>query len=341
MHRVDKYISWAWALPGVVALFSCTPPLGGTNGDGGPSDDGLLPDDNGNQPVGDGDGGQDPSDLDGAVSGAFSAEVGLTLRSSGIELVVPSGAAPSNGTITLRPLSEAELVDSGLPRDGGFDQGMDLLPQGTTFVAPVTVRVALAHSPAVETLNVLRFDEAAGMWSGTEVVAQVSEDGTQASFELSGFSSYAPWNPPLPPGDEPIEDGEIIAGSGLYNGQPFSVFPGYTNTSASLTYSSFGDAFALSLINVDLENPMTGDNITLTAGLHATEVRRLDQGVIVGLVTPLGGITGPSIYADGTSPVPKPVTGIMYLRKNATQWTVDVYCAYEGGIFFGQAAGDR
>lgn len=85
---------------------------------------------------------------------------------------------------------------------------------------------------------------------------------------------------------------------------------------------------------------MTGDLITLAGGLHATEVRRIDQGVIVGLVTPVGGLTGPSIYSDGMSPVPKPVTGIMYLRKDAAQWKVDVYCAYEGGIFFGQAVGD-
>jgi len=291
---------------------------------------------------GDGMNGGDPDDGDamGEVSGDFDADGGLELASEGIALSVPPSAMPSNSAITLRPLSESDLVDTGLPEDGGFDQGIELLPSGTTFAAPVEIQVMLAHAPAIETLNVLRFDEEIGMWSGTDIVAAVSDDGASAMFELSGFSSYAPWNPPLPPGDVAIEDGEIIAGTGLYSGQPFSVFPGYVNTMASLTYSPFGDAFALSLINEDLENPMTGDLITLAGGLHATEVRRIDQGVIVGLVTPVGGLTGPSIYSDGMSPLPKPVTGIMYLRKDATQWKVDVYAAYEGGIFFGQAVGD-
>ncbi len=31
---------------------------------------------------------------------------------------------------------------------------------------------------------------------------------------------------------------------------------------------------------------------------------------------------------------------MMYLRKTDTQWIVDVYCHYEGGIIFGQAVGD-
>jgi len=322
----------------LVALLSCTPPIGGGGGDNG----GLQTGGGGatgTDPASGG--GMDPGAIDGEVSGVFDPDHGLTLHAEGIELIVPAGAGPSSQTISMRPLSQADLLGTGLPAESGFDRGIEFLPSGTTFLDPVMVRVALTDAPAVETLIVLRYDDVSQTWGGTDVVADVSEDGTNATFELGGFSSYALWNPPLPTGDVAIEDGEIIAGSGLFNGQPFSVLPGYTGTSASLTYSSFGDAFALSLINVDLENPMTGDNITLTAGLHATEVRRLEQGVIVGLVTPLGGITGPSVYADGTSLVPKPVTGIMYLRKSATQWIVDVYCAYEGGIVFGQAVGDR
>lgn len=320
------------------ALVSCAPTGGGGGGGNGAPDDGMMDDggDNGNNSDGD----PDPGEMTGPVSGEFNATEGLILGTEGIALHMAAHAAPSNSSITLRPLSESDLVESGLPEDGGFDQGMELLPSGTTFAAPVEISVMLAHAPAIETLNVLRLDEALGMWSGTDIVATVSDDGTVATFELQSFSSYAPWNPPLPPGDVAIEDGEIIAGTGLYSGQPFSVFPGYVNTMASLTYSPFGNVFALSLLNVDLENPMTGDLITLAGGLHSTEVRRLDQGVIVGLVTALGGLSGPSIYEDGTSPVPKPVTGIMYLRKDATQWKVDVYAAYEGGIFFGQAVGD-
>ena len=322
-----------------VSVLSCAPPVGGDGGDDG-SDNGMS-DDNGNNNAND-DNGEDPDtgEMEGEMSGDFSASEGLTLDTAGIELTIPADAAPSNNSITLRPLSDSDLVEAGLPEGGGFDQGMELLPSGTTFAVPVEISVMLAHAPAIETLNVLRFDETLGMWSGTDIVATVSEDGTNATFELSSFSSYSPWNPPLPPGDVAIEDGEIIAGSGLYSGQPFSVFPGYVNTMASLTYSPFGNVFALSLINEDLENPMTGDLITLAGGLQSTEVRRLDQGVMVGLVTAVGGLSGPSIYEDGTSPVPKPVTGIMYLRRDATQWKVDVYCAFEGGIFFGQAVGD-
>jgi hypothetical protein len=307
----------------MVAFFSaCTVPSGG----GSDNDNTSNTNDNG-------DGGT------GEVSGEFSAVNGLQLATAGFELEVPPDANPSNTTITMRLLTEAELEDLGLPSGNGFEQGVSLEPSGTTFDQPVEVTVDLTTPTVLETLAVLKYDEDTGTWGDSGATATVSDDGAQATFGLTGFSSYDPWNPPVPPGTVAIEDGEIIAGTGLFEGQPFNIFPNYTNTSASLTYSPFGDVFALALINVDLENPMTGDQITLTAGLHASEVRRLEEGVILGLVTPAGGLSGPSLYFDAAS-LAKPVAGVMFLRKTATQWIVDVYCHYEGGIIFGQAVGD-
>ena len=89
-------------------------------------------------------------------------------------------------------------------------------------------------------------------------------------------------------------------------------------------------------MQLDATNPATGDFFSLTAGLHASQISD-NQGAKVGLVTPAGDLGGPSIYNDGG--LNKPVSGVMYLRKTSTQWIVDVYCAFEGGLVFGQASG--
>ncbi len=359
-----KYRFFRLSAACVVASFvafqaACTVPSGGS-GDGGANDntsntnandnqtDNGNANTNGNQNGNDNtvdngnqNGNQNANDnTAGTVSGEFSAVDGLRLETAGFELEVPANANPSSTMISMRVLSEAELNALGLPSGFGFDQGVEFQPSGTTFDQPIEVKLVLATPTVLDTLAVLRYDDAAGTWGDGGVTATVTDAGTRAAFELTGFSFYDAWNPPVPPGTVAIGDGEIIAGTGLFEGQPFNVFANYTNTSASLTYSDFGDVFGLALINLDLENPTTGDMITLTAGLHATEVRRLEAGVILGLVTPAGGLGGPSIYSDGTPSFSKPVAGVMFLRKSATQWIVDVYCHYEGGVIFGQAVGD-
>ncbi len=331
------YCVTAWVSCVILAACSasCTP-AGTAPGDNANDNANQNDNDGGNQNANDNqDGGDASSD-----SGVFDAATGLTLAVENFGLDIPPEANPSQTAITMRILSEEELDELGLPLGNGFERGVSFEPSGTTFDSPVDVTVVLANLAVLDTLAVLRYDEQTGTWGDSGITALVQNNGATATFQLSSFSTYDPWNPPLPPGNVPIEDDEIIAGTGLYNGQPFSVFPNYMGTSASLAYSAFGDVFGLSLINVDLENPTTGDNITLTAGLHATEVRRLEEGVILGLVTPAGGLSGPSIYADGLLAVPKPVAGVMFLRKSSTQWMVDVYCHYEGGLVFGQAVGD-
>jgi len=302
------------------------------SGDGEPIDDSVADGDDQSDGVG--------GEVEGFDSGGFDDQTGLMLDVGSVRLIVPTDAGPSQTTLSMRLLTEEERLAGGLPTDAGFEIGFELGPAGTTFQNPVQLIVQLATPTELDTLAVLRFDEASGTFGGSDIVAVVSEEGSTATAELNGFSRYDFWNPPLPQGNVPIEEGEIVAGPGTYQGQPFSVFPGYMNTSASLTYSPYGNVFGLSLINVDLENPMTGDLITLTAGLHSTEVRRLDAGAILGLVTPAGGLSGPSFYTDGTPVFNKPVVGVMFLRKSETQWIVDVYCHYEGGLIFGQATGD-
>ena len=327
-RRLMKRFAEVLLFAGLLLWPSCAAPPPVDNGDGTDDVPGMTNDDGA-----DGDG-------TGEASGTFSSVHGLTLKTAGIELNVPANANPSNTTLSMRPLTEDELADTGLPPGNGFEQGIEFGPSGTTFDSPVTVEVDLAVPTVLETLAVLRFDEETASWGDSGVTAEVSDDGATATFELSRFSSYDPWNPPVPTGTVAIGDGEIIAGTGLFEGQPFNVFPNYTNTTASLTYSPFGNVFGLSLINLDLENPMTGDLITLAAGLHATEIRDLEGGAKLGLVTPAGGLSGPSLYTDGTSMFNKPVAGVMFLRKTATQWIVDVYCHYQGGLIFGQAVGD-
>lgn len=275
----------------------------------------------------------------GEVGGDWTADAGLLLRAGGAELNVPQDANPSNPHLTLRPVTDAELRAGALPADQGFEAGVALGPDGATFEQPVRVSVPLKHAAVLDTLPVLVFDQDKGTWGGADLSATVSSDGLTATFEVTHFSSYSCWNPPPPAGTEPIGEGEIIAGTGSFEGSPFNTLPNPHAADASLNYSPFGNVFALSIVQVDATNPVTGDFVTLTAGLHASEIRDV-SGAKVGLVTPAGGLGGPSIFNDGGPN--KPVAGIMYLRKTATQWIVDVYCTYsDGGLIFGQAAGDR
>lgn len=339
LHRaVRRHAACSVAVLMTLSLLGCTPQP--STGGGGGTPPGTSDGDTGGGGTGTGGTGGDGTN-GGADSGSgtFDPTVGLRLEADGFTLDVPPAANPSNATISLRRIAVDERIASGLPDGFGFDDAVSVEPSGTSFDAPVEVTVALTTPTTLDTLDVLSFDESSGVWTGTDITAAVSADGSTATFHLTGFSSYDPWNPPLPPGSVPIGAGEIVAGTGLFEGQPFSIFPNYTNTQAYLNYSDFGDVFGLSLINMDLENPVTGDHITLSAGLHATEVRDMEGGAKLGLVTPAGGLSGPSLYEDATG-FPKPVAGVMFLRKSATHWIVDVYCHYEGGIVFGQATGE-
>lgn len=303
-----------------IAFAACTQPAGTGNSGG-----------NG----GNGNGGGNA----GAVSGTFNAATGLQLQTTGIQLTVPVNANPSNTTITVTPLSETELANSGLPSGNGFELGVRLEPSGTTFDVAVQVTVELSTATELAELAVLTFDEALQAWVDSGIRATVIDNGSKAQFEVTHFTDYDVWNPPVPRGTVAIGADEIVAGTGFFEGQPFNTFPSPQAATASLTYSPFGNLFALALIQVDATNPVTGDHITLSAGLHASENRMMEGGAVLGLITPAGDLGGPSLYEDATG-FPKPVAGVMFLRKSATQWIVDVYAHYEGGLIFGQASGD-
>ncbi|MBK8270231.1 MAG: fibronectin type III domain-containing protein [Planctomycetes bacterium] len=277
-----------------------------------------------------------PSDL---MESTWNDRDGLTLSNDVMTLFVPPDVLPSNLTLTMAPINADDSLPDGVPAGAGFDVGAIFGPSGTTFSGPVLVTAKLSAATPLDTLPVLLLDDATGRWGWAGTNATMDEDGITASFELTHFSGYRFWNPPPPTGDLPIGDDEIIAGTGFFEGQPFNSFPSPESADASLAYSPFGDAFGLSIVQTDLTNPATGDFFTLIAGLHASRVGNLEKAK-VGIVTPAGGLSGVSAFVDGVSPA-KGISGIMYLRKSATHWMVDVYCAYEGGIVFGQATGER
>ncbi len=268
---------------------------------------------------------------DGTVSGTWSASGGLRLTDGVSSIDVPADANPSNATLTLRTLSQSDIPDDEFFQVA-FQDGVELGPSGTTFSTPVTVRVELDTPTLYSKLPVIHYDEEAGAWEDAGIMAEVAEGGTLVSFQVDHFSSYGFLNPPPPPTGDTIGDGEIIAGTGGFSGFPFDPLPGVTD--AYLTYSPFGDAFGLSLINVGVQS---GASVASTAGLNATVVENRG-GFVVGYVTFAGGLGGLSIFNDGTG-LNKPVTGIMFLRKTGGQWIVQVYAVYEGGVIFGEASG--
>jgi len=272
------------------------------------------------------------------ASATWNDKDGLTLTNGNIALVVPASVTPSNASLTLKQLNADESLPAGVPAGAGFDVGGEFGPSGTTFNSPVQVTVTLSSPSQTNSLPVLLQDEATGNWGWAGLNATVASDGMTAAFEVTHFSRYRVWNPPPPAGDLPIGENEIITGTGFFEGQPFNTLPSPQAANASLVYSPFGDAFGLSIVQTDVTNPATGDFIIIAAGLHATSVGALDKARVA-IVTPAGGFSGQSAFVDGLSPG-KGVSGIMYLRKSATHWMVDVYCAYEGGIVFGQATGE-
>lgn len=276
-----------------------------------------------------------PSD---PTTGTWNDVDGLTLTGGEVTLVVPAHVTPSNTTLTLTPIAAGELLPDGLDEKAGFDVGMQFEPDGTTFSAPVKVTAKLSAPTTLQALPVLLLDESTGIWGWAGVDATVEDDGVTAYFEIEHFSRYRFWNPPPPAGDVEISNEEIISGTGFFEGQPFNTLPSPDAAEASLVYSPFGNAFGLSIVQTDVTNPATGDFVVVLAGLHASMVGDLEKAK-VGIVTPAGGLSGQSAFVDGISPA-KGVSGIMYLRKSATNWMVDVFCAYEGGIIFGQASGE-
>lgn len=272
------------------------------------------------------------------ATATWNDQDGLTLTDGKITIVVPASVIPSNPSLTLKRINANEELPANIPAGSGFDVGAEFGPSGTTFSNPVRVTVTLSAASAANSLPVLLQDEATGSWGWAGVNATVESDGVSASFEVTHFSKYRIWNPPPPAGDVPIGESEIISGTGFFEGQPFNTLPSPQSADASLIYSPFGDAFGLSIVQTDITNPATGDFIIIAAGLHATQVGVLEKARVA-IVTPAGGLSGQSAFVDGLSPA-KGIAGIMYLRKSATHWMVDVYCAYEGGIVFGQASGE-
>ncbi len=269
----------------------------------------------------------------GTASGTWNATDGLVLSSNSATLTVGADDQPSTNDLTMEVLTEDDLVAAGLTADSGFEVGVTLGPDGTTFDQAVDVTVQLSEATPLNTLQVLTQDETSGEWVDAGLLATVSEDGTSATFQLTSFSTYVPWDPPLPTDAYPIGGAGIVAGTGGFSGMPFDPLPG--TTTSSLTYSPYGDVFGLSLINAGAQ---TGAAVTSSAGLHATSVSE-SGNVAIGYVTPGGGLSGPSLFNDGN--FNHAVGGVMFLAVDEQgNWSVSVYCAYDEGVIIGVASGE-
>ncbi len=124
-----------------------------------------------------------------------------------VRVVVPSGAVDQDTTFRSATFPFDETLPSPLPRSSRFTHCVELLPDGTQFNVPVTVRVRNTREFAAGAqvpLGVYYKD--AHEWR-PEGMATVSLDGAWIEFDLKHFSPCdANYPPPWPPEDQDPPD---------------------------------------------------------------------------------------------------------------------------------------
>jgi hypothetical protein len=115
---------------------------------------------------------------------------GGTASDSGnsVEVIIPPGALSSTINVVITPFAARDEFPSPLPSASATMYGFELEPSGTTFSAPVTVRVANSKSvPTSFSIPTGYFDPAVGRW---EYLGQATWDNSRFSFKTTHFSDF-------------------------------------------------------------------------------------------------------------------------------------------------------
>lgn len=300
---------------------------GGTGGDTGDGTGGAA-DNTGGDTGGSTDGGGDGmgSAVD-PVSGEYDPTASLTLETTGLTLVVPSGATLTSTTVTILPASE-------VPSPGAIPGAVDLAggqfgPDGLQFLLPVDVTVSLLAPTAATALPVLTFNETLKRWVGTGDLGTVTPTGDEVSFPLSHFSLAGVPDPfPVPLGGDAITDLVTIPNTGQFFSTEIS-----TDT-ASLTYSSsVGGSLEIDVQQNTVND--AGQPQVVFMHLSAVRVTLVNQFVIA----EIGG-TG-SVFDDGDfRSADEPVVGTVAMAISGSIVNVTVFVASPARVIFGTLTGE-
>lgn len=291
-----------WFVCLLVLPFGCAaPPDGGTDGDDGAGRDGP------------------PA---GSTTGEYDPAEPLDIDADTIALSVPAGAGDTPATLSVMPVDET-TAPAPLPGGVGFT-GADFGPDGMAFDQPVEVTARLSSPTIVPELPVLMYDEAAGRWVGTGETAEVSEDGTEATFALDHFSVAGIPDPaPIPePGGE-IGTFVVVSNNGMIESEAIST------DNASVVFSEIGDNFKVDAFSQEFNDEAELD--TKSLGLSAVLVTRVDNYVI-GVI---GG--GTSLYNEGQAN--EPVVGVMVMSVRGGTVNLSIYAATPERVISGTVTG--
>lgn len=114
---------------------------------------------------------------------------GIARNSIGtIEVTIPAGAMNEPLPVQATEFTAAEQLPGPLPDSSFFTYAFDLQPDGTTFTAPVTIRLANSRGFAAGTpIPVGLYNFQTGVWEH-ETMSRVTPDGLWLEFQVTHFS---------------------------------------------------------------------------------------------------------------------------------------------------------
>lgn len=288
---------------------------------------GCVPATNGDDTTGgstDGSGGdtvQGATDTDDTTQTAqYTPGEELTLTNGSVSIIVPAESCDEAFTLSLRPLAASDItVDA--PGDANLAGGV-FGPDGQTFNPAARVTVQLSDETPLTTLPLLVLNDAGTQWVGAAANATVT-GGTQATFPVRHFSTYALPQVPVPTAGDPVSSFVVISNDGSFNSNTIS------GNTASLTYSEFGDTFGLSVTSQEVGD--SGQLETKSLGLNAVSVTSAGN-LVVGICA-----GGRSIYNDGS--FNESCYGVMILSVSGSSVTVTVYVATPERVIYGSLTG--
>ena len=151
-----------------------------------------------------------------------------------VQVVIPAGALSTTINVVITPFAARDEFPAPLPDSTATMYGFELEPSGTTFSAPVTVRIANTKNiPTSFSIPTGFFDSSVGRW---EHVAQSTWDGTRFAFPTTHFSPYDA------NGDQPRKAG---AGAGSGGGGGGGGGPECPGSSVEMTGGALNQTFHL------------------------------------------------------------------------------------------------